>query len=116
MGKGHGSLYNAPRKEERRRRKTKRREKSDHILILDLKTASYRIHESKKKERCSIYCMLLGYMMICGIEFVDLVVKVGKGVNELSFWCSFHLRYFSSFVIVDRKVQELSRITGKHIC
>ena len=26
--------------------------------------------------------------MICGIGFVDWTGKLGKGVNELSFWCS----------------------------
>ena len=26
-------------------------------------------------------------MMICGINFVDWLVKIGKGVNELSFYC-----------------------------
>ena len=25
-------------------------------------------------------------MMICGIEFVDQAVKLGRGVNDLSFW------------------------------
>ena len=24
--------------------------------------------------------------MICGIEFVEYAAKLGKGVNELSFW------------------------------
>ena len=28
--------------------------------------------------------MLLGWMMICGIDFVDWVVKLRKGVNESS--------------------------------
>ena len=27
--------------------------------------------------------------MICGIEFMDWAVKLGKGVNELSFWCNY---------------------------
>ena len=50
--------------------------------------ASCNIQESKKKARRSINCMFLGRMMICGIELVDLAVKLGKGVNELSFWWS----------------------------
>ena len=28
--------------------------------------------------------------MICEIEFVKHAVKLGKGVNELSFWWSWH--------------------------
>ena len=31
VGEGHGSLYNASTKEERRKRKAKRRERSDQI-------------------------------------------------------------------------------------
>ena len=36
---------------------------------------------------CSVNCPFLARMMICEIAFVDRVVKLGKGVNELSFWC-----------------------------
>ena len=44
--------------------------------------ASCSIQARKKKARRSINCMLLGRMMICGKEFVDYVVKLGKGVSE----------------------------------
>ena len=31
LGKGHGDLYEAPKKEERRKRMAKRRERSDQV-------------------------------------------------------------------------------------
>ena len=37
LGKGHGGLYNAPTKEERRKQKAKRREIRSSLLILDLR-------------------------------------------------------------------------------
>ena len=30
---------------------------------------------------------VLGQMIVCGIELVGYVVKLGKGVSEWSFWC-----------------------------
>ena len=42
------------------------------------------IQESKRKARRSINCMLLVYMMICGIDFEDFRQgNLGKCVNEL---------------------------------
>ena len=46
--------------------------------------ANCKIQESKKKARRFINCMLLGRMMIYGIELLDKVAKLGKDVNESS--------------------------------
>ena len=48
--------------------------------------ASCRTQESKKKAKRTIDCMFLGRMMICGTDFVDEEVKLGRGMNESSFW------------------------------
>ena len=45
------------------------------LLILDLKDRKVK-DSGKEKARCSINCMLLGWMMICEIEIVDYIFWV----------------------------------------
>ena len=55
LRKGHGGLYKAPKKEERRKRKAKRREGSDQVYWSWIwKMASCKIQERKRKARRSI--------------------------------------------------------------
>ena len=72
----------------------------DQIKFIDLRFERWQVVGFRKARRqayvnCisvrSINCTFLGSMMIWGTEFVDYAVKLGKGVNELSFWCFFLL-------------------------
>ena len=74
--------YTKPQRRKKEREGHEEREIKLILFTLDLKMVNCRIQEMKKAI-CSINCILLGWMIVCGIEFLDRVVKLGKGFNNL---------------------------------
>ena len=68
-------------REKERERLSKEREIRSTLLMLDLKTERLYDSGKKTKVRRSIVYKFLELMKICGIRFVELVVKLEKDVS-----------------------------------
>ena len=85
LGKGHGGLYNASTKKERRKRKAKRREIRSSLLILDLRGG--KLQDSGKQEEGKRFHKL--HVLGMNDDLWDRVRGLGSEIwkgRELSFW------------------------------
>ena len=86
LRKGHGGLYKAPTKEERRKRKAKRGER-DQIKFIDLRFERWQVVRFRKGKRGQDLPCLFTVNMKCPILFVKFLQKMQIVIVPLHMHC-----------------------------